>query len=265
METDIDGHGTRSRRIAQWQPAVLITACVAGGLVLSTMVIGSTPSVVVQASEAATEPLPTETATSELSASTEAPLDTLAPSDSAVAVESTTAGATSSIPGTAPRAPGAVAPSAGASTVSGTPTPSAAPISGTQPVPTASPTTPATAPAPRPVTTSAPTVAPTIPVVPQTAPTTAAPTTAAPAPTTAAPVAAALTYPSFTAGDAGTVVLQFDGSSIYVSSVARQPNWVSQIDSNGPRTVEIKFFNTVTHSEAEFHATVDGGRIQVEN
>jgi hypothetical protein len=78
-------------------------------------------------------------------------------------------------------------------------------------------------------------------------------------------VAVALTYPSYTAGSAGTVVLQFDGSSIYVASINRQPNWVAQIDQNGPRTIEIKFFNTATQQSAEWHATVESGRIKVEN
>jgi hypothetical protein len=109
-----------------------------------------------------------------------------------------------------------------------------------------------------PQVTAAPTTA--APPAPQPAPTTAAPT-----PTTAAPVTAALTYPSFSAGSAATVVLQFDGSSIHVASVARQPNWVSQVDQNGPRSVEIKFFNTATQQDEEFHATVENGRIEVEN
>jgi hypothetical protein len=132
-----------------------------------------------------------------------------------------------------------------------------APGSVAAPQATAAPTTAAPAP-----TTAAP-----APTTAAPAPTTAAPapTTAAPAPTTAAPAPVAPTYPSFSAGSAATVVLQFDGSSIYVASVNRQPNWVSQVDKNGPRTVEIKFFNTTTEEDEEFHATVENGRIKVEN
>ncbi len=43
-----------------------------------------------------------------------------------------------------------------------------------------------------------------------------------------------------------------------------QANWVYQIASNGPRTVEIKFFNVANGSDREFHATVENGRIKVE-
>ncbi len=108
----------------------------------------------------------------------------------------------------------------------------------------------------RPPTTAAPTTA---------APTTAAPTTAAPttaAPTTAAPVA--LSYPTYTVSGVSGVSLKFDGSSISVASVSPQANWVYEIATNGPRTVEIKFFNVATGSDREFHASVEGGRIKVE-
>ena len=50
-----------------------------------------------------------------------------------------------------------------------------------------------------------------------------------------------------------------------MASVAREANWVSQVDKNGPGSVEIKFFNTVTQRDEEFHATVESGRIKVEN
>jgi hypothetical protein len=144
------------------------------------------------------------------------------------------------------------------------------------PAPTAAPTTGApSAPAPAPVVTAA-TVSPETVATPQAtaapqatpAPPPApqpAPATTAPPPTTAVPPTASLTYPSYSAGSAATVVLQFDGSSISVASVTRQANWVSQVDKNGPRTVEIKFFNTATGRDEEFHATVEGGRIKVEN
>jgi hypothetical protein len=41
--------------------------------------------------------------------------------------------------------------------------------------------------------------------------------------------------------------------------------WVYQVEQNGPSTVKLKFFNTVTQQDREWKATVEGGRIQVEN
>ena len=60
------------------------------------------------------------------------------------------------------------------------------------------------------------------------------------------------------------VSLRFDGSSISVASVSPQANWLYEVATNGPRTVEIKFFNVATGGDREFHATVEGGRITVE-
>ena len=272
METNIDVQSVWSRMITHWQPAVLVTACLAGGLTLTTMVIGSAPDVVVQASEAAIEETPVDMPAPDVPIVTEAPVDTTSPTDAAEVVDVAAPDAVAPVPAAVSAA--SLEPATAAA-----PAPSAA---APAPAPPAAPTT--AAPAPAPVATTPP-VAPVIAAGPRAtaAPTTAAPittappatqpapTTAAPAPTTAAtpPItattAAALTYPSFSAGSAATVVLQFDGSSIYVASLARQPNWVAQIDKNGPRTVEIKFFNTATQQDQEFHATVEGGRIKVEN
>ena len=36
MDTDIDGRSLWSRMVAQWQPVVLVTACLAAGLTLVT-------------------------------------------------------------------------------------------------------------------------------------------------------------------------------------------------------------------------------------
>jgi hypothetical protein len=260
METDIDGQSMRSRLVAQWQPAVLVSACVAGGLTLTMMVIGSTPDVAVQASQAAIEAAPVDTSASDVPEVTEVVVDTALSTDSTEVVDPATADAAAAATGTASTAPvepaavAAPAPGPAPAVPSGTPT--AAPTTGLPSAPAPAPVTPAsTAPA---------TVAvPQATAVPTTAvPTTPAPTTAAPPPTTAAP---ALTYPSLSAGSAATVVLQFDGSSIYVASVARQTNWVSEVEKNGPRSVEIKFFNTATQRDEEFHATVENGRIKVEN
>ncbi len=135
------------------------------------------------------------------------------------------------------------------------PTPAAVPAQKVAPTPTA-------APAPAPTATAAPAPAPT----PTAAPTTAAPTTQPTLPpTTQAPATvSSLTYPSYTVSGAAGVSLQFDGSSISVASVTPQSKWVYEIAKNGPRTVEIKFFNVDTGRDREFHATVEGGRIKVE-
>ena len=266
METNIDGQSAWSRLVAQWQPAVLVTACVAGGLTLTMMVIGSTPDVVVQASQAAIEAAPVDTPASDAPVVTEAPADTALSTDSTEVVDPPVAEAAAPAPGEVSAASlqpaTVVAPAPGPAPAVPSPAPTATPTTGTP-----------SAPAPAPVVTSGP-LAPVTVAAPQptAVPTTAAPpatqpvpTTAAPPPTTAAPVTAALTYPSFSAGSAATVVLQFDGSSISVASVNRQANWVSQVDKNGPRSGEIKFFNTATQQDEEFHATVENGRIKVEN
>jgi hypothetical protein len=258
METNIDGQSTWSRLVAQWQPAVLVTACVAGGLTLTTMVIGSTPDVIVQASQAAIEAAPVDTLVSDAPEVAEVPVDTASSTDSTEVVGPTAAPASGDVSAASREPATVVAPAPGPAPAVPSPAPTATPTTGTP-----------SAPAPAPVVTSGP-LAPVTVAAPQTtaAPTTAAPTpaptTAAPTPTTVAP-AASLTYPSYSAGAAATVVLQFDGSSISVASVTRQPNWVSQIEQNGPRSVEIKFFNTATRQDEEFHATVESGRIKVEN
>ncbi len=74
-----------------------------------------------------------------------------------------------------------------------------------------------------------------------------------------------LSYPNYSVSGVGSVGLQFDGSAIYVASVSPQANWVFEIDRNGPRSVEVKFFNVVTEREGEFHASLEGGRIKVES
>ena len=60
------------------------------------------------------------------------------------------------------------------------------------------------------------------------------------------------------------MTLRSDGTSIQVASVAPQANWVYQVSVNGPRTVEVKFYNTATGADREFHAAVNNGRITVE-
>jgi hypothetical protein len=112
-----------------------------------------------------------------------------------------------------------------------------------------------------PTTVSPTTVSPTT-VSPTTVPATAVPATTVPT----TPPAQLTTYPSFAVSGVAEIYLAFvDGREISVYSVVRQSNWVHQVDKNGPRSVEVKFFNVVTEQEAEFHAQVDGGSIKVES
>ena len=74
-----------------------------------------------------------------------------------------------------------------------------------------------------------------------------------------------MVIPLMTVSGTANLTLQFDGSSIYVASLTPQTNWVYEIAKNGPRSIEIKFFNVATGRDREFHATVEGGRIKVEN
>jgi hypothetical protein len=264
METNIAGQSTWSRLVAHWQPAVLVAACVAGGLTLTMMVIGSTPDVVVQASQAALEAAPVDTPDAPVVS--EVPVDTALSTDSTEVVDPAAAEAAAAAPGTASAAPlepaTVVVPAPGPAPAG--PAPTAAPTTGAPSAPAPAPVVTAATVSPETVATPQATAAPQATPAPPPAPQ-PAPTTTAPPPTTAVPPTASLTYPSYSAGSAATVVLQFDGSSISVASVTRQANWVSQVDKNGPRTVEIKFFNTATGRDEEFHATVEGGRIKVEN
>ncbi len=236
----------------------MLGACVAGGLMLTMMVIGATPQTIVSALPVV-DPGPAapviEVPATELPVETAAlPTDSLAPGvDTTVGVVGPGADLTASnspvgppapvaaTPTFAPKAPapvGAAAPAAvqPRTTVSNTTTPRATQT--TSPATTNSPTTVATT---QPATTQAPA------------------TTNAPAQA----VTASYTYPSYSAGSAATVTLRFDGSSVTVWSVSPQANWVYQIDVNGPRSVEVKFFNVKTQAEAEFHAAVEGGRIKL--
>ena len=127
METNIEGQSTWSRMVAHWQPAILVGACVAGGLTLTMMVIGSTPDVVVQASQAALEAAPVDAPDAPVVS--EVPVDTALSTDSTEVVEPATAEAATAAPGTASAAPlepaTVVAPTQGPAPTS--PAPTAAP------------------------------------------------------------------------------------------------------------------------------------------
>ncbi len=290
MERSQEGERTLAERVVHWRTVGLIGACVAGGVTLSMMVIGSVPTIAGPVG-AAPEALPAEIVVGDQPttvpvdvATTETMLESIEqPTDAAVAapggsgvVEASAVVAGPAVP--SPAAP-TVAPAAptvapAAPTVAPPPVaPAAAPTVARSPAaPAAAPTpaaptqkvtpTPAAAPAPAPNPTAAPAPAP----APTAAPTTAAPTTQPTLPpTTQAPATvSSLTYPSYTVSGVSDVSLQFDGASIYVASLTPQSKWVYEIAKNGPRTVEIKFFNVDTGRDREFHATVEGGRIKVE-
>ena len=250
MERSEQGERTLAQRVVHWRSIGLIGACVAGGVTLSMMVIGSGPTVAVPG-VAAPEASPAEAAvvgptttvafdtptTEALVGSAEAPVDPAAPLGGDIVIEDAPAAIPANVPaGVPPASPTAPVPAA----TSTTSLPAAA-----APVPTAAPATTA----------------------PTAAPTTASPAPQpSPAPTTQPPTnVSSLTYPSYTLSGVSDVSLQFDGSSIYVVSLTPQPKWVYEVEKNGPRSVEVKFFNVDTGRDREFHATVEGGRIEVES
>jgi len=237
----------------------MLGACVAGGLMLTMMVVGATPQTIVSALPAV-DPGPAapvvEVPATELPVETAAvPTDSLAPGVDTTVGAAPAAGAdlTASNSPVGPPAPVAAAPTFAPQAPA--PVGAAAPAA-VQPRTTVSnATTPRVTQTTSPATTNAPTtVATTQPATTQPPATTNAPVQA---------VTASYTYPSYSAGSAASVTLRFDGSTVTVWSVSPQANWVYQIDVNGPRSVEVKFFNVKTQAEAEFHAAVEGGRIKV--
>lgn len=230
----------------------MLGACVAGGLMLTMMVVGTTPQTLVSALPAV-DPGPAAPVV-EVPA-TELPVDAAQATDSLAPGVDTTVGAAPA-PGadlTASNSPvGPPAPVAAAPTFA----PQApAPVGAAAPAAVQPRTTVSNTSTPRATQTTSP--------VTTNAPTTVATTQPATTNPPAQAVTASYTYPSYSAGSAATVTLRFDGSSVMVWSVAPQANWVYQIDVNGPRSVEVKFFNVKTQAEAEFHAQVEGGRITV--
>jgi hypothetical protein len=232
-----------------WRSIGLVGACVAGGVTLSMMVIGSVPTVggpvgaVPQAlaAEVGVTDQPTTAAvgvTMTTVASEISELPTDAVDDPIPGAEATEGFAVT----VADRPPFA------ATAAQGVAAPTAAPVAPTPVTPTVAAPTPTPTPAPAPNSTAVPTTAP--------------PTTQQPLPPT---TVSNLTYPSYTLSGVSDVSLRFDGSSIRVQSLTPQSKWVYEIEKNGPRTVEIKFFNVDTGRDREFHATVEGGRIKVES
>jgi outer membrane biosynthesis protein TonB len=188
---------------------------------------------------------------------TEAPLPTTAPAVATSAatvppVASTQPTVVSSVPAQ-PVAPGTAAPVAPPVAADATTRTAPTPAQPVQPVQPARPVT-----TPSPSTTLAPstTVASTPPV------TTAAPTTQA---TTTTQAPAAVEYRTYGVDAVGSVVLAYTGSSITLSSTSLGAGWVYRAETNGPRTVKLNFFNTDTEQEAEWKATIESGRILIED
>ncbi len=261
------------RHWVNWRSAVLAGTCVAGGLALNMMVLAITPD---GPSESLQSAEPVEVASSVATVESVVPVEVVVTADTvasapvvdvadvvAVAEETAAVQAGPATPidtvALAPLDAGSAAPPAAAPAAQLPPVP-AAPVS--RPSAATTPTTPDTTTKPTAPTTAAPTPA---------APATAAPTTAAPAtavPTTMVPTTVGgvtISYPSYST-KAGEIYLQLvDNKEISVYSVVRGDGWVYEIDKNGPRSVEVKFFNTVTEREAEFHAEIENGRIKVES
>lgn len=254
-----------TRHVVNWRSGILLGACVAGGLTLDMMVLASTPDASIEAvaADAGIGTAPPD-ALAPIDTEVPAPAATSVPAPAPAAPELTTPAATSApapietlspalVSATPAAAPAAAAPAPAAPAVPATNRPVASPPPlATQPPPA---TTPATT-KPETTTSTTTTSTSTAPVA-TTVATTVAPTTG-PAHTT--------TYPNFTVSGVAEVYLSFvDDREIGVYSVIREPNWVYQVDKDGPRSIEVKFFNVVTEKEAEFHAEVEGGTIKVES
>lgn len=250
-------------RVVNGRTALLLGACVAGGLILTTMVIGSRDAVVVEATPGSIVPTvvasvpanPTSDTTATSATAAVALPDTTVAEDP-VATTAVTSGESfpevASPPTITPsadvNAQVAASPAVGSTAVTSMALPS--PTASSRPAaapPSESPTAPESV--PEPAATSWPVA---------TGPAAAAPGFAAEPPPT-------VTHPSYTVSGIASVTVWFDGSSLGVDSVITQPDWVSSIDSNGPRAVEIKFFNVHTHAEGELHAAVEDGRVRFES
>ncbi len=255
------------RHWVNWRSTLLAGACVAGGLTLNMMVLAITPD---RASDAIQVADPVEVASGG-ARTVSADVPAIVPEPAASGTLPTLVAESGTVGAAAPAAVEQVATDAtfnsigpasalatAAPLVPATPTNTAAavaspPVVATPPAPT--PSVPATPPAP---TTAPPTtITPTTAAPPTVAPTTAAPTTAAPQRN--------VSYPSYSTVGGEIYLAVVDGSSISVYSVVRGDGWVHQVDRNGPRSVEVKFFNVNTEQEAEFHATIESGSIKVES
>ena len=78
-------------------------------------------------------------------------------------------------------------------------------------------------------------------------------------------VATAVEYPSYTVTGVGSVTLAHEGNTISLYGFYPNAGWVSEVESNGPNTVKLNFFNVQTEQDREWKAQIEGGRIQVAN
>ncbi len=274
-QTPASPDGGRSSYITV-RAGILSGLCIVGGLTLSVMVLGSAPSALTISEAAADVPVetfPPVTPAVEVPVAAVAPLPVETAAAAEAVAEPVAAAAEPTV--ASPAAPVAAAPTPVAVVAAAMPqqvAPVAAPAPATAPAPApvnAAPPAQVIAPAPAPVpvavpTTRAPQPVPAAVVAPTTAVTTTVPNTVAT--TSPPPDSSTVTYPTYGLEGLADIILTFTNSSdLTVWSVTPESNWVYEIDKNGPRSVEIKFFNLKTHAEGEFHADVENGRIKVES
>jgi len=180
-----------------------------------------------------------------------------------VVAPTTVAPGTVAVPSDASAPPAASAPAVqqlGSGAAPGGAAPTVAPTLAPAAVP------PSAAPTPVTLATTAPTTPPTAPPTPPpTTPATVPPTTAVTTPATAPPTTVPprlLTY-DFAGVASQVVIAQYADQHIQFVSVTRLSGWVSQLEANGPNSVVVKFFNTVTHAEAQFAVERNGSQLTV--
>ncbi len=276
MQTPMDraNHSWFLTHLAHWRARVLGGSVVLCGLALNLAVLGSNPVAQLAAgiSPAAVDLAPdSEAVTPDTAAPLPADVDVtsvLAADDAAdpildvVPISGAAAGSSAGASPVAMVAAGtrqtAVAPqSPQASPQAPTPT-TAAPVA-------AAPVAAAQVTAAQ-VTAAQVTAAPVTAAQVTAAPVTAAPTTAPPTTAVSTTAALQIEYLTYTVEDGvGSVVLAREGNSISLYGFYPNGGWIKEVALNGPSTVKLKFFNVQTERDHEWKATIQGGRIQVEN
>jgi hypothetical protein len=104
---------------------------------------------------------------------------------------------------------------------------------------------------------------PAVAVPPDNGPPATPATTAAPEPaTTAAPPPPAVPSPQTLRSACGDVVVEIDGRTVRIASITPLPGYTSQVSTDGPESVEMKFLGT--DRDCEVHAELKAGRLDVE-
>jgi hypothetical protein len=85
-------------------------------------------------------------------------------------------------------------------------------------------------------------------------------TTAAPAPVAPAPPAGPLSQ--VLTSECGDVVVEFDERTVRITSIAPLPGYTSQVSTDGPESVEMKFLGT--GDSCEIHAELEATGLDVE-